>query len=94
MSINVAKNGPAEKAGSILRRFNKKGVQLPSTTETITIDAREIEIVTHSINDAAVHQARKKANNPKITASTQAMSTSRRMNRLKFASCISPEANP
>lgn len=41
-SIAVAKNGPAENAGSKLRRFNKNGVQLPKLTETNTMLAREM----------------------------------------------------
>jgi len=45
MSIMVAKNGPAEKAGSILNFFNTTGNKLPRVTDKVTIAARVIETI-------------------------------------------------
>ena len=90
----VAKNGPAEKAGSIPILLSNNGMPLASVTDTITIivSARLMEILGQ--NSPEVKYTRANAAAPSIRASKNAMRNSRHQNRSMFAGRISPVAIP
>ena len=93
MSIKVARNGPAEKAG-LLRRFRISGIIPPSITDTITIAPKEQLIAILSMSDAEEIYARINDMAPKIIAKMPAIKNSRRKNLKKLSALSSPVISP
>ena len=95
ISISVAKNGPAEKAGSILSRLSKTGIQLPSATEIITIIAN-VTLTAKLLNkvELGLNCMRIKPVMPSVAAMASAIKSSRFKNLWKLAEVISPPAKP
>src|SRR5579862_1330152 len=94
ISIMVAKNGPAEKAGSILKRFRINGIALPSVTETKTIIAKVKLTTILSHNTPLVKYTRVNAVTPRIHDKKEAIINSRLKNFLTLFCVNSPEAIP
>ena len=94
ISIKVAKNGPAEYAGSILKRLSKKGMALPSTTDVITINERERLTTMLFQILPLVKYTRVNAVIPRIIDKNDDMINSRRKKRIILKKPISPDAIP
>ena len=90
----VARDGPAEKIGSIRSFLSNIGIVLPNVTEASTMRAHAKLTVRLGIIWDDVKYARTNAVIPNIDAKVIAIKNSRRQKRRTFAELISPDCMP